>query len=621
MSGIVGIFRRRGGCVERAVLESLTRYLQFRGPDALQVWADGGAVGFGHTMLRTTREANAERQPANLGGRLWITADARIDCRSELVEELDRAGRRVGLEASDPELIVHAYDVWGEQCVLRLRGDFAFALWDAPRKRLFCARDHFGIKPFFYVAKDDLFLFSNTLNCLRLHPGISDELNEAAIGDFLLFGLNCDLATTTFRDIQRLPPAHFLSVSADEVRTERYWSPPVDGRIRYRRAEEYVEHFGSILKSGVADRLRTNTVGILLSGGLDSGTVAATARELLSPAAGTTELHAYTVVHESFDDREDFYARQTAERLKIPIKVLPARKLQLFDGWEGGKAASSEPSDNPFCSGHLATLQAIGADGRVVLSGEGADNLMDFQMWPYAKDLFRRGDWGTLAGVLSRFLWVRRFPWRGLRTRISKITGLDAGDSLYPQWIAPDFAKRNGVAERWKRAPFLGAPAHPLLPRAHASLALPEWAHLFESTDPGETRVALEFRYPFLDLRVVDYVLALPPFPWLFNKRLLRDAMAAKLPESVVRRAKTPLPVHPLAEVLRRPESARLNELVLRDEMKRFVEPEKIFPLRVVKNADEAYVIMRPLCLNFWLQSALPLRYNLDAEVRDVQTC
>jgi asparagine synthase (glutamine-hydrolysing) len=535
-------------------------------------------------MLRTTREAKAEHQPANLGGRLWITADVRIDCRSELIEELDRAGRGVGLEASDPELILHAYETWGEQCVLRLRGDFAFGIWDAPRKRLFCARDHFGMKPFFYAAKDDLFLFSNTLNCLRMHPGISDELNEAAIGDFLLFGLNCDLATTTFRDIQRLPPAHFLSVSADEVRTERYWSPPVDGRIRYRRAEEYAEHFGSILKSAVADRLRTNPVGILLSGGLDSGAVAATARELPSAAAGTTELHAYTVVHESFDDREDFYARQTAERLKIPVKVLSKRKLQLFHGWEDGKTVSSEPSDNPFRSGHLATLQAIGADGRVVLSGEGADNLMDFQMWPYAKDLFRRGDWGTLAGVLSRFLWVRQFPWRGLRKRIGKITGLDGRDSLYPPWIAPDFAMRNSLAERWKRAPFLGAPMHPLLPRAHASLAL-------------------------------------PPFLWLFKKRLLRDAMAAKLPESVVRRAKTPLPVHPLAEVLNRPESARLNELVLGSEIKRFVAPEKIFPLGAVKSADEAYVIIRPLCLNFWLQSALPLRYNLDAEVRDAQTC
>ena len=111
-------------------------------------------------------------------------------------------------------MILHAYATWREECVDHLRGDFAFALWDARERKLFCARDHFGIKPFFYSAIERQFLFSNTLNCLRAHPDVSDELNEAAIGDFLLFGLNCEIATTTFRDIQRLPPAHFMVVTA-----------------------------------------------------------------------------------------------------------------------------------------------------------------------------------------------------------------------------------------------------------------------------------------------------------------------------------------------------------------------------------------------------------------------
>ena len=92
-----------------------------------------------------------------------------------------------------------------------LRGDFAFAIWDARKKLLFCARDHFGVKPFYYSDLGELFLFSNTLDCLRLHPEVSDELNDAAIGDFLLFGLNCDAATTTFRDIRRLPAAHAMT--------------------------------------------------------------------------------------------------------------------------------------------------------------------------------------------------------------------------------------------------------------------------------------------------------------------------------------------------------------------------------------------------------------------------
>src|SRR4029077_2251848 len=131
-------------------------------------------------------------------------------------------------------------------------------------KQLFCARDHFGIKPFYYVQLEDLFLFSNTLNCLRMHPEVSDELNEAAIGDFLLFGLNYDNATTTFRDIQRLPPAHTMTVSQRGLQIRLYWTPPTDGRIRYAKPKEYVEHFQSLLESAVEDRLRTERVGILL---------------------------------------------------------------------------------------------------------------------------------------------------------------------------------------------------------------------------------------------------------------------------------------------------------------------------------------------------------------------
>src|SRR5260370_34235719 len=101
-----------------------------------------------------------------------------------------------------------------------------------------------------------------------MHPEVSGELNDAAIGDFLLFGLNYDNATTSFRDIQRLPPAHSLSISPEGLKIRRYWAPPTDGRIRYSKPGEYVENFQSLLKAAVADRLQTNRVGILLSGGL-----------------------------------------------------------------------------------------------------------------------------------------------------------------------------------------------------------------------------------------------------------------------------------------------------------------------------------------------------------------
>jgi asparagine synthase (glutamine-hydrolysing) len=186
-----------------------------------------------------------------------------------------------------------------EECVRYLRGDFSFAIWDARKQQLFCARDHFGVKPFYYAEPGELFLFSNVLDCIRQHPDVSDGLNDAAIGDFLLLGLNCDEATTTFRDIRRLPAAHSMTVSADGLRIKRYWSAPTGGRIRYHRAEDFVEHFQILLQDAVADRLRTDHVGILLSGGLDSATVATTARDLSRTAGGTQDLRAYTVVYKN----------------------------------------------------------------------------------------------------------------------------------------------------------------------------------------------------------------------------------------------------------------------------------------------------------------------------------
>ena len=164
MSGIVGIYERSGAPVDRGLLQALAHFLSFRGPDARETWSLG-AIGLGHTMLRTTRESQNEQQPASLDGKLWITADARIDCREELEKKLAQQGQgAAGRTATDSGLILRAYAAWGAECVQHLRGDFAFAIWDARKKILFCARDHFGVKPFYYSELGELFLFSNTLD-------------------------------------------------------------------------------------------------------------------------------------------------------------------------------------------------------------------------------------------------------------------------------------------------------------------------------------------------------------------------------------------------------------------------------------------------------------------------
>jgi len=614
VSGIVGILDRDGAPVGQPLLRALTHFLAYRGPDGRDVWADG-AVGFGHTLLRTGSASVGERQPASLEGRYWIVADARLDSHAELEAELDSAERHVPSDAADAELILQAYAAWGEDCVRHLRGDFAFAIWDARRRTLFCARDHFGIKPFYYADLGGTFLFSNTLDCVRLHPEVSDKLNEEAIGDFLLFGLNCDVATTTFRDIQRLPAAHFLMVTPAEVRMERYWSAPTDGRIRYRRDEDYIEHFLLLMGAAVRDRIRTDRVGIWLSGGMDSSTVAALARET-AEADGAPELRAYTVsVEKLMADDEASLARQVAKFLQIPIRVMQRESLRLVDHSDQAGPIPSEPIENPFFAGLYEEYKRIAEDCRVTLSGEGSDNLQYFQMWPYAQDLLRRREWRRFFADGSHFLRVRPFPWKGIRYRVQRLAGRADRPKL-PRWIAPDFAKRVDLAARWAKYSALPkTPAHPVKPKAHASMSLPQWSRFFELTDPGASHWPVETRYPFLDLRVVNYLLAIPPFPWAFHKRLLRQAMANRLPENICRRPKTPLAKYPVVAMLERQVGAAApGRTRWAEEIDCYVDRSAISTIEKEKTSAGKNQAIRPLCLNLWLRHRRGLRYNLNAE-------
>ncbi len=615
MSGIVGIFGRDGALVDRPLLRSLTHFLSFRGPDAREVWAEG-QVGFGHTLLRTTNESLAERQPLSLEAQFTIAADARIDCRAELLAALAKAGRKVRQIAPDAELILHAYAAWGENCVEHLRGDFAFAIWDARWKTLFCARDHFGVKPFYYAELGDTFIFSNTLDCVRLHPDVSEDLNDEALADFLLFGLNCDQTTTAYRDIRRLAPAHCLSVSAAEVRARRYWSAPTDGHIRYQKPDEYVEHFQELMRAAVADRLRTPRAGILLSGGLDSSSIAATAREISREAGETIDLRAFTVTYDSLiPDRDGDFAREVAEFLRIPIRYLPVDALQPFERWENGEVRWPEPVDDPFFAGMFHQSRMVAAECRVVLEGEGMDNLMIPEMAPYVRNLLRSGEWTHAARETLRYLAARPPIWPGIRRRLRALAGKRDGSAGFPGWLEPELVKRMNLEDRWHEFSVDRAtPSHPNRPAAHASLLHPRWANSLELQDPGVTRCALEVRHPFLDLRIVDYVLALPPFPWTFQKSLLRAAITGHLPEGVRLRPKTMLAGDPLKESLKRPETAWVNHACWTEQISRFVKPAEVPMLNGEIRSEDINSTIRPLCLNFWLQSERRVRYNDYAE-------
>jgi asparagine synthase (glutamine-hydrolysing) len=578
----------------------MTNFMAYRGPDGMDTFV-AESIGLGHTMLRSTEVVANDRQPARLGT-FWITADVRLDCRSELVEKLTKLNRGC-IESAVPDamLILHAYAAWGPDCVDHLRGDFAFGIWDTAAKTLFCARDHLGIKPFYYADFGKIFLFSNTLNCLRQHPLVTTELNEIAIGDFLLFGLNYDKATTTFRDIQRLPPAHSLVISPGKLQIKSYWQPPTEGRIRYARSDEYLERFAELLRSAVEDRLRTDRVGIFLSGGLDSGAIAVTAKEIASSRGGVPMLRSYTVGYDALiPDDERVYASKVARHLDIPNKYVPLDHVELFEKWENARYRFPEPTDNALSSGGVDVFDTIAADCSAALFGEGADNLMYFQMWPYIKELRRSREWGRLLTETAWFLWVRPLPWRGAAQRIQSVFAKASGNAGIPRWIAPDFAKRARLEERWAECSKLLFPTkqHLVRPKGHASMLLPQWTSMFEVNDPGVTHALVEVRYPFLDLRLVEYLLAIPAFPWAYKKRLSRKLLAGKLPREVLLRPKTSLSGQPAVAKFKLSTTEWTKRDKLDGRVCEFVAPSSLANIRETIRSEE----FRPFCLNLWLK-------------------
>lgn len=603
MSGVVGMGYSDGRPVRRELLERMTHALSFRGPDSKRVWLDG-SVGLGHATHFIAGDETRGAGPENSADGNWVSADIRLDAREELIAELQSHGREARANSSDSQLLLAAYAIWAECCLEHIFGDFAFILWDSSQKRFFCACDQFGVRRLYLAHLGPLFLCSNTLDCLRLHPEISPRLNDETIGDFLLFGKNQNPATTVFRDIQRLPGGHYLKWSPNSIQVAEYWRPPLDGLIRYKKKSEYIEHFDQLLRTAVADRTRGTKAGILLSGGLDSSSVAAfcTGERQRS---GSPELHAFTITAENSNDDEDGSAAETVARaLNIPLHRTFADRVSLFDDWDS--IHWPEPVDDPLAAGMVRQFAQIARHAPVVLSGEGSDNLMEFEPWPYLRDLWQTGCRIRAGRELAEHVFVRFRAPDGLGGPLRRITHLASrlkeDKPEFPRWLNPDFVAALKLRERWPE-PKNGIPwnAHPYHPRAYASLFFPEWSYMFEREDAAFTRALVEVRYPFLDLRLVNYLLAIPAMPWFFRKFLLREAVRGRIPESIRRRPKRGVQTDPLVCAAQN-KGFWLRETSFWCQTKQYVDPKALAGFVWRADSERVAAKLRPWCLDLWLK-------------------
>lgn len=461
------------------------------------------------------------------------------------------------------ESILDAYERWGEDCVKHFTGDFAFAIWDERLQRLFCARDHLGIKPFFYTHISGEFKFSSTLNDLR--SGV-DTLNEIAIGDYLLFGVNQDNSTTIFKDIQRLPPSHTLTLANNEIKINRYWEPSVSEELRFRNPQEYVERFLELLSLAVKDRLRTDRVAVSMSGGLDSTSLAAVAKE-------HAEVAGFVVVYDSLiPDEERHYSTLAAKHLGIKVTHLSADQYGLFDG----RMDQAEPFLIPALTGQFNELLRRCAEfGSVALTGYDGDALM-------------------------------HEPRVKLRTRIKRMLRKRDQEDQIPEWIDEEFARRTELNQRWREF-WADKDRHNKRPTTMRALKSKIWTSLFEGYDAGSTKLNLEVRHPFLDVRLIEYLLAIPHVPWCVNKHILRRAMADKLPAAVVNRPKTGLMGDPALQLVRRASVRWLDNFEVSPQLRDFVNLNRRRPVAEEKSSAALWASLRVFALNYWLTNSQPI--------------
>lgn len=606
MSGFIAIVNTDDAPVDRDLLERLTDSLRYRGPDRQKVWIDG-QVGFGHTLFKTTDEAEYEHQPASLEGEVWITGSARIDARSDLINKLGLQSEIRLDRTPDSSLILYAYRAWGENCIDHLLGDFAFVLWDKRKKKLFCARDHFGMRQLYYAHVENCFVVSNSLQCMLQHPAVSKRFDDRAIGGFLLFGDHTwlDKEVTTYADITSLLPAHGLILNDGKTTIRKYWDIPTDiPLLRYRKENDYIDHFQEVFKRAIRDRLRTNRVVLSMSGGMDSSSIAATLREIQDEGTRAFHLNAVTVVYNKVHPcQERYFADLVARRLGLSI--------QYIDGDQYPFLSQPIPTTRPLeveqPSLWLDTIRKERMLGRIVLTGSAGDNLLNYP--------------ASLASLKGINPCKMLFDIIRLQKRYGKMPGFGTGlrkklhglwpihDAKpvtpfpYPSWINNEFETKMALQELWikkwtsRQQASAFRPRHSLL---HDSLVKPDWC--VDDIVITSDFTLPEQRDPYLDQRMIKFVLSLPALPYLFNKNILHRAMETKLPAEVIERPKTPLGMlhHSL---LKLPDTQWVDQWQPLPELLQYVDRSKI--PRLAGGSCEpvaSYVNLRPLMLNRWLQ-------------------
>ena len=608
MSGFALIVHLDGGPVDRDAFGRVFAALDHRGPDGRTVrWLASAAVG--HQHFWTTPEEVGESQPvADAAGRVHLVFDGRLDNRDELLAALDRGGER---EVSDARLALWAYQRWGEACGELFLGPFAFAVVDAAAGRVFCARDPLGDRALFYHHRPPTLLVASEEQALLAHPAVSSAVNETTLARFFAVAPPRE-GETFFTGVRELAPAHRLVAAGDRLTLRRHWQADPGRRLRYRRDADYAEHFRELLRVSVACRLRSPAPpAVLMSGGLDSTTVAALAARELAAAGIERPLRAVSWV---FDELAESDEREYIDRLvaaygleAVPIVGDDAWPLRDLATWPRNPNAPLEGVYRRLMERAYAAVRAGG--GVTLLTGDGGDQLYSGDAY-WLRDLLGEGRIAEAGGAIWRQVSAAGgTPWLRLRAAGARTLGWRRAGRPRPVWLTPAARARaaaGGEERRWR--------GRGRRPEQEASLLDPRSAYAASLEVATASRAGVDVRRPFRDRRLVEFALAIPAHQLYrpgWTRWVLRQATAGLLPDPV-RLRRRPTSLLPLcARGLVEREAATVESLLGAPDAlwPRYVRRDwlaRVFPGRLAARADglESVVAWRCICAELWRRAA-----------------
>ena len=543
MSGIFGIFNRNGNLVEEKTVNAMLDTMSYWGPDDKGVLIDGPVV-LGHTMLWNTPESKYEHFPLEKNACV-LTMDARIDNREELLKVLKLPDRPLK-EIGDSEFILAAYTKWGKECPKYLLGDFAFAIWDDKKELLFCARDHIGIKPFYYYSDDEKWIFASTTHTIIAHPSVTKTWNDKTIANYLR-ELESGSATF-FKKVKKLPPATSMSITSEHIYTYNYWKPEESPKIQLKNMGEYTSALRKLLEDAVHVRLRSVfPVGSHLSGGLDSSLISVLAAQNLKKK--NRILHGFNWLHtpSSNDDPMHFEwsnSQRIAEKEGIKLHFTDLDACSILECLK--KQDLSTDDKQNFWYEFLVRKTAKKENIHTMLSGWGGDELISFGggmahysglFWKgnivkalhgiYLESCSSNHSWRHFIRRCYHELFLQALPdWIYCNRKNNPCFYEDYSGCAY--FVVRDYAKKLKPSIRQKR---IGNREYQL-----ASFHNGHLQNRVESWAISGTADKIEYRYPLLDKRIVEFALGVPEKVYVhngFRRYLFRSSLHGILPEDI----------------------------------------------------------------------------------------